>query len=148
MSDDARSDAPVVNAGTIPVRLSKYQDSLQDSFAKEVASQATRMEDLAKLLISLNLAIPALYGAVIKLTQGDKAIMSGLLILIAFAAWLFALGLALVTLLPVKNRVNPNNLAALEKYFAANAYRKQNLVIASSFLTFFGICLVIFGLVL
>lgn len=147
MSDDA-SNVPVVDAGKITVRPSKYQDSLQDSFAKEVANQATRMDDLAKQLISLNLAIPALYGAVLKLTQGDGATVSGWLVFIAFFSWLVALGLALITLLPVKNKADPNKLAALEQYFSATAQRKQKLVIAASLLTFFGVCLVIFGLVL
>lgn len=145
---DTPNEAPVVNAGTLPVRPSKYHESLQDSLAKDVANQAGRMEDLAKLLISLNLAIPALYGAVLKLTQGATATISGVLILIAFASWLVALGLAFMVLLPVKTKVNPNNLLALEKYFATTAERKQMLVMIASLTTFFGICLVIFGLVL
>ena len=147
MTDDA-SVVPVVDAGKIHVRPTKYQDSLQDSLAKDVANQATRMDDLAKQLISLNLAIPALYGAVLKLTQGDGATVSGWLVFIAFFSWLVSLGLALITLLPIKNKVDPNNLSALEKYFSASAQRKQKLVIAASLLTFFGVCLVIFGLVL
>lgn len=147
MSDNP-SDVPVAEAGKIQVRPSKYQDSLQDSFAKDVANQAGRMDDLAKQLISLNLAIPALYGAVLKLTQGDGATVSGWLVFIAFFSWLVALGLALVTLIPVKNKVDANQLSSLESYFKSTAQRKQKLVIASSLLSFFGVCLVIFGLVL
>ncbi|WP_020558375.1 hypothetical protein [Thiofilum flexile] len=145
---DTHDDVPVVNAGTIPVRPSKYQESLQDSFAKDVANQAGRMEDLAKILINLNLAIPALYGAVLKLTQDETSTISGVLILIAFTSWLVALGLAFLVLLPVKTKVNPNSIPALETYFATQALRKQKLVMSASLTTFFGICLVIFGLVL
>ena len=59
-----------------------------------------------------------------------------------------ALGIAFMVLLPVKTHVNPNNLQALEKYFASTAERKQKLVMIASLTTFFGICLVIFGLVM
>ena len=142
------SDVPIAEAGKIQVRSSKYQESLQDSFAKEVATQASRMDDLAKQLISLNLAIPALYGAVLKITQGDSGTVSGWLVFIAFLSWLVALGFALVSLLPIRNKVDPNQLAALETYFKSTAQRKQILLIASSLISFFGICLVIFGLVL
>jgi hypothetical protein len=148
MSDTSPTDAPIVNAGTIPVRPTKYIESLQDSLAKEVANQATRMDDLAKLLITINLAIPALYGAIIKLSQTPANALPSLLIIIAFASWLGSLWLAIVALLPVKNRVDPNNLPAIERYFSANATRKQTNVVSASFLTFFGICLVIFGLIL
>lgn len=146
MSDETSATVSVVEV-EIP-RFTKYDEGLQDSFAKDVTSSVTRMEELAKQLISLNLAIPAIYGSVLKLTQGDSATQADVLILIAFIAWLAALGLALATLVSVKDHVNPDNSQAIEAYFLRHARRKQILVIASSLISFFGICLAVFGFIL
>lgn len=76
------------------IPLSKFDESVLDSFAKDVAAQATRMDDLAKQLITLNLAIPGLYASVLKLVSGDAAQMTDTTSLtITFAAWLLSLGL-------------------------------------------------------
>jgi hypothetical protein len=54
----------------VKLRLSAVDESLLDSFAKDVAAQATRFDELAKQLISLELAIPGVYAAILKLLSG------------------------------------------------------------------------------
>jgi hypothetical protein len=52
---------------------SKSESLLREKFAESVAGQSDLMDQLARQLITLELAIPGLYATVLKLTQGDKA---------------------------------------------------------------------------
>lgn len=129
------------------IPLSKFDESVLDSFAKDVAAQATRMDDLAKQLITLNLAIPGLYASVLKLVSGDAAQMTDTTSLtITFAAWLLSLGLAFVSLLPQHYAVMANNLTHMQQYFYASAKRKYWLVGTACACSFFGVCFAVFSL--
>lgn len=127
--------------------LSKYDESLLDLFAKDVSAQATRLDDLAKQLITLNIAIPGLYATVLKFISGDKAVVNDpVLLLITFAAWLLALGFALASLFPQRHQVDPDSLSEIETFFYRSAQHKRKLLAAASLLSFFGICFAVFSL--
>jgi hypothetical protein len=67
--------------------LSKADEILLECFVKDVAEQATRLDDLAKQLITLEIAIPGLYAAALKLVSGDQATLAQpLLLLFALTA--------------------------------------------------------------
>ena len=129
------------------IPLSKFDESVLDSFAKDVAAQATRMDDLAKQLITLNLAIPGLYAAVLKLVAGDAGKMTDVTFLvIAFGAWLLSLGLAFVSLFPAQYAVESDNLSQMQDYFFHSAKRKYWLIAAASGCSFFGVCFAVFSM--
>lgn len=129
------------------IPLSKFDESLLDNFAKDVSAQATRMDDLAKQLITLNIAIPGLYAAILKFVSGEKAVVTDhLLLFITFGAWLLSLGLAFVSLFPERYEAAADSLADIQQYFYQSAKRKFWLVGAASLCSFFGICFAIFGM--
>ena len=53
--------------------LDKIDEALRESFAKDIAEQASRLDELAKQLITLDIAIPGLYAAILKLVSGETA---------------------------------------------------------------------------
>lgn len=127
--------------------VSKYDEALLDTFAKDVAAQATRLDDLAKQLITLNIAIPGLYATVLKFISGEKAVVNDpLLLLITFAAWLLALGFALASLFPQRYQVDPDSPSEIETFFYRSAQHKRKLLAAASLFSFFGICFAVFSL--
>ncbi|MFN3785908.1 MAG: hypothetical protein ACK4RS_03605 [Thiothrix sp.] len=127
--------------------LSKYDKSLLDNFAKDIAAQSTRLDDLAKQLITLNIAIPGLYATVLKFISGDEAVVNDpVLLLITFTAWLLALGFALASLFPQRYQVDPDSLSEIETFFYRSAQRKRKWLAAASLLSFFGICFTVFSL--
>ncbi len=136
---------PALDVQALP--LSKVDESVLDSFAKDIAAQATRMDDLAKQLITLNLAIPGLYATVLKLISGDQGLLQQpVLLLITFGLWLSSLGLAFVSLFPERYEVEEDNLSQIRQFFYASAKRKFWLVGSASALSFFGICFAVFSL--
>ena len=78
---------------------------LLEEFKKEVVKQSDRMDDLAKELFKLELAIPGIYATVLKLFVDRNTQLSGHLVLGAFLCWAAALGLTLWGLSPKKREV-------------------------------------------
>jgi len=133
---------------TRPVTSS--ESVLRDKFAESIAGQSELMDKLAQQLITLELAIPGLYAAVLKLTAGDAATVPvnnwfyG-----AFGCWSVALLLALVSLIPRTWKVDPTLLKAdatskggvlgLEDFFRKSAAYKRWLLIPSAVLFALGI---------
>jgi hypothetical protein len=56
---------------TVP--LSRQDQLLRDKLIEDIAGQSARMDELARQLIALELAVPGLYATVLKLVAGDKA---------------------------------------------------------------------------
>jgi hypothetical protein len=138
-------DQPNIAMSVAP--SSKYDETLLDSFAKDIAAQATRLDDLAKQLITLDLAIPGLYATILKFISGEKAAVDDpLLLLITFAAWLLALGLALVSLFPGRYRIDRDSISDIEEFFYHSAQRKRVLLSIASVCSFFGMCFAVFSL--
>lgn len=129
------------------IPLSKFDEILLDNFAKDVTAQATRMEDLAKQLIALNIAIPGLYATVLKFVHGEKAIMTNhRWLIMTLIAWLLSLGLAFVGLFPVRYKAAADSLGDLQRYFYHSARRKFWWVAMAGLCSFLGMGLAIYSL--
>ncbi len=131
---------------------SKSDEELEKGFVTAIIDQPKLLDELAKQLVTLNLAIPGLYATALKLIGGDDAVVnSAIMIGGAFFCWFVALALSLVSLTsrqwPVdrsKLRSNkpsaPGQPLSIEEFFAASARYKRVLLIAASFCCFVGIC--------
>ncbi len=141
----ADNDPPVYQAEGMP--LSKVDEKLLECFASDVAAQANRMDDLAKQLITLNIAVPGVYAAVLKLLSGgDQAIGNVTSIGVSFVLWLLALGLSLACLLPQKREVDPDDLLAIQRYFSDSASAKLKYLVWACISSFFGIVLAVLSI--
>ncbi|MCP4700127.1 MAG: hypothetical protein GY862_25235 [Gammaproteobacteria bacterium] len=97
------SDAPVRTHQ--PSALDKH---LQEKFAEDIVKQSERLDELAKQLFTLELAIPGLYVGILKLASGSKLLPSGAMPLwVPFMFWMLALLATLTGLFPLRYRVNP-----------------------------------------
>ncbi len=145
---DAVSNRPVIIDGeTTP--LGEFDKALLNSFAHDMTAQTKRFDNLAKMLLGLNIAIPGLYAAVLRLTLNPHvALLQSPLLWVAFVAWLLSLGFALVSLLPNQHTIDPDNMTAIEHYYRDQAQRKWRLMTAATFSSFFGICFAVFSLIL
>jgi len=131
----------------LPARASCCGTSLIEG----IAGQSARMDDLARQLIALELAVPGLYATALKLIVGSQGTIpvDGWLAL-TFACWGLALVFALRALVPRKYRVDRNRLFAeeedregplsIEGYFRHSALYKRRLLLPSCGLFFAGIC--------
>jgi len=124
--------------------LDKIDEVLRESFAKDIVDQAARLDDLAKQLITLEIAVPGAYAAILKLASGEAATLSNpWLSVAAFIAWFAALGLTLLALIPLRRQVDPDSLTDIQNYFTDSAARKLRCVIPASVLTLLGIGLAV-----
>ena len=108
---------------------------LQQKFAERYAAQAEQMDALARQMITLEMAVPALYAALLALLYGDKATVTpSPLVYITFGLWLLALVLTFVALFPRPykvdtsiQRADPNaatDVLGIEDFFRASARHK------------------------
>lgn len=131
------------------VPLSKIDETLLVKFAEDVAAQAARLDDLAKQLIPLCIAVPGIYAAVLKLVVGDQAVVPRTdLTLLAFLAWLLALGLSIAALLPERQAVDPDSLTEIRNYFSESAGRKYLILCFACLCSFSGIVLAVLSIFL
>ncbi|MBK8454845.1 MAG: hypothetical protein WAQ53_03955 [Thiofilum sp.] len=150
------SELPKINA----IPKTKAEEALVTSFYQDVAAQAERFDKFALELIKLQLAIPALYAAVLKLAAGGDAKENALVLGVVFTLWLLAAALSFISLFPAeKYRVNPllaiedpqsadesgESPLAINTYFRLSARRKLRLLTASCLLSFLGIALAIYS---
>jgi cytochrome c biogenesis factor len=123
---------------------------MRQKFYESLAAQSDLMDKVSAQLLTLELAIPGLYAAVLKLVSGDKATVAlSPFFYLTFACWLLVLALTLVAIIPKKWKVNPELLRqtpqkmaaelGIEDFFEKSAERKRGLIIASSLLFFAGI---------
>jgi len=128
---------------------------LREKFHESIAAQSDLMDKLSERLLTLELAIPGLYAAALKLVRGADATVafSGALYW-TFGFWLAALALTLIALIPRKWVVDPTVLKqdpkkfaeglGIEDFFERSALYKRRLIIASSVLFFAGIVSAVF----
>ncbi len=91
--------------------LTPAEQFLHERFMEERVQQTARLDELAKQLLTLELAIPGLYAAVLKLVQGTAAtLVHGPLLWATFLLWFVALAASLTCLFPFAYRVNPDLL--------------------------------------
>jgi hypothetical protein len=130
--------------------LSKPGDqALLDAYYQEPIKQAERFVDLSKELFKLELAIPGIYAAALRLVGGEQSV-SRIGVLIAFAFWTFALILTLRAIFPRKYEVLENVVRSvrptlgqgslsIEEYFQRSMLDKRRLLLGSIPLFFAGI---------
>lgn len=136
----------------IPIRpLTDNEKLLREKFYESITAQSDLMDKLSGHMLTLELAIPSLYAAVLKLVYGEDATSTlSLAFFITFGCWLLALALTLAALTPRKWRVNPSILRqdparikidglGIEDFFERSAQYKRGLLIASSILFFVGV---------
>ncbi|WP_018014562.1 hypothetical protein [Teredinibacter turnerae] len=124
---------------------SPTDDILRQKFDEEIAAQITRMDELGKLLITIELSVPGLYATALKLVQGMQAIVTGIEVAIAFFCWFVALLMTLWAVLPKKYNVDRNVIyiehsteadqaLSIEAFFQSSAqYKYCRLLIACGF---------------
>ena len=132
---------------------SKGDEELEKGFVTAIIDQPKLLDELAKQLVTLGLAIPGLYATVLKFIGGDAAVAKSTgLIVGAFLCWFFSLLLSLGSLTPRKWKVDQAILRrekpaasgqplSVEEFFVASARYKRRLLIAASLFCFVGICL-------
>lgn len=139
---------------TIP--LNEGETKLLEKFHEDIARQSERMDELAKQLITLELAIPGLYAATLKLVSGDKAtVQTDLWFWSTLVCWLVALILALGALIPRYYKVDTHLLQGkdpdtgaigVKDYFTQSAGYKRWLLIGSSVTFYLGIIAAVIAL--
>lgn len=137
--------------------VSENENILRKKFYEHVAAQSDLMDKLAERLLTLELGIPGLFAAALKLMRGnDATLVINPALYLAFGLWLLALALTLVALTPRKWTVDVGVLKqdpkkfseglGIQDYFERSALHKRRLLIASSILFFAGIFSAIFTL--
>lgn len=142
MSDDILETSPA----------SPDAEFLVQEYWKETVKQADRMDDLAKELFKLEVAIPGLYVTALKLFADKGGRISGY-VMWAFICWGLALVVTLWGLIPKRYRVMMDAVErvqepifrdgrmTIKQYFSAVAGRKRWFLIVASALFFIGIVL-------
>ncbi len=136
--------------------LTDDDNILQQKYIEAVVGQAELMDKLGTQLITLELAIPGLYATVLKLVQGQDAILpaNAGLVYVTFACWLAALLLTMIAIVPKKWNVNQQVMIqdprhyeseglGIEDFFNQSARYKMRLLIPASLLLWLGIFLAV-----
>jgi hypothetical protein len=145
-------EAPIL---TRPV--SDNSKLLRQKFYEQYAAQNEQMDKLAGQLLTVELAIPGIYAAVLKLTQGaDATVAVNNWLYLTFGCWLIALLLTLTSLIPRRWKVDPSVLKddpagrsqaiSLETYFHRSATYKRRLIVAATLFFWLGIVGAVFML--
>lgn len=143
MANELQSPEPEVSVAPV----SRYDSVLQERLAQEVSEQSKRLDDLARQLITLNIAVPGLYASLLRYMSGsDATVEDPLLLVFIFFPWLLALGLAFVSLFPLNYRVDPDSPSDIEGYFSKTAKRKLVWLTLAGFFSFVGISFSVFSL--
>ncbi|MEI2743321.1 MAG: hypothetical protein V9G63_13005 [Candidatus Competibacter sp.] len=122
--------------------------ALLDAYYQEPIKQAERFADLAKELFKLELAIPGIYAAALRLVEPPAANKIG--VLIAFLLWAAAMILTLRAMIPRRYTVLESVVRSdqparrgeplsIEEYFQRSLQDKKILSLASIPLFFGGI---------
>jgi hypothetical protein len=108
-------------------------------YVEAIAAQSELMDKLGYQLITLELAIPGLYAAVLKLTEGDKATvdLNGWFVA-TFGFWLVALALTVWAVLPRFYRVDTEIIdggtaesLGIKQFFNESAQFKRRRIIVA-----------------
>ncbi|NTV66734.1 MAG: hypothetical protein HGB06_03460 [Chlorobaculum sp.] len=132
---------------------STADEELEKGLVAAMIGQPKLLDELAKQMVTLCLAIPGLFATVLKLTGGDEAVLPvSCLVFWAFGCWLVALLLSLASLVPVTRKVDrqvvrraqpatKGQSLSIEEFFTQSAKYKRRLLVAAALLCFAGIAL-------
>ena len=121
---------------------------LIEEFGREIIKQGERLDDVAKELFKLELAIPGIYAAALRLVV-DKDVISKMIV-VAFAFWSVALGLTLWSIFPKRysvlrsvarwaDKCTSSNKMSIEEFYTESTRRKYRLLLGASICFFCGI---------
>ena len=124
---------------------------LLGEFRREIIRQGERVDDLAKELFKMELAVPGVYIALLKTFEG-RGIGSEWVVAAVFACWAIAVCLTIFELFPRTYRILegvvdrasspfPSRDLTIRDYFVVVAGRKRRLLIISCFAFFAGVAL-------
>lgn len=128
---------------------SPEESFLLEEYWKETVKQADRMDELARELFKLEIAIPGLYVTALKLFSNKGGRFSDW-ILAAFVCWALALIATLCGLTPKNYKIHENAVdrvldasikegLTIREYFYEAAHWKRIFLIAASVLFFAGV---------
>jgi hypothetical protein len=129
--------------------VSPAEQALLDAYYQEPVKQADRFVDLARELLKLELAIPGIYAAALRLVSREQSANPNW-VFIAFSLWLIALVLTLCALFPRRYQVLEQAIRhvrpdhgkgplSIKEYFQKSARVKRLLLLWAVPLFFCGI---------
>ena len=106
---------------------------IKEKYLESISRQPGLMDDVAKQLLTLELAIPGIYVTVLKLISGkdEKLSISGDLYFV-FVCWPASLVCIVIALLPRIYKVNVDDHTAIREYFFKTALYKFIWLAAST----------------
>lgn len=148
MADPPTPHTPPTHDDEPPVFASRPptagERALVEKFHERLADQSKLMDELAKQMITVEMAVPGAYAAVLALLRGQEATLpAGPLLPVAFGGWLAALALTFIALFPRDYRVDRSILRAdpadeggplgVEDFFRKTAeYKRRLLALAAA----------------
>ena len=146
---DVNDEEEVVVFATRPVEPG--EEALRAKFFERYADQAKQMDELGRQMITIELAVPGIYAAVLALLQGQNATLgSGWLVTATFGLWFVSMVLTFVSLFPRKYKVDPSILIGEEQgmgvatFFHKSAEYKRLLLVAAALIFWAGIVAALF----
>lgn len=128
--------------------LSIIDKVLKEKFAEDIVNQSKLMDELGKLLITVELGTPALYATTLKLISGENPTLQGGVFLgLTFFLWLIALFLSLFAIFPKKYKINSSRLDQIENFYHESAAMKAKILLVSLIIFFIGIGCSIFTII-
>lgn len=131
----AAEPPPVIYASRPPDAADRV---LAERFFEGLADQGKQMDELARQMIAVELAVPGLYASILALLRGqDATLPDGRLVVLTFGCWLAALALSFAALFPRRYRVDPTlvrgapadaGALSLEAFFDRSAAWKRRLL--------------------
>ena len=144
-----KDDLPIIQ------HLDSNSKYLHQKLYENIAAQSDRMDTISERLLTLELAIPALYATILKLTAGEDATLKlNWVFYLTFICWGVALVLTWLAIIPKQWKVDEtilkqdpdlfNEALGIEDFFNKTASYKRRLTIASSMFVFLGVIFAVF----
>ncbi|MCK5725748.1 MAG: hypothetical protein KAH22_02840 [Thiotrichaceae bacterium] len=127
--------------------LHHYNQFMQERFSESIADQNRQMDNLARQLLTVELAISGLFITVLKLVNGTNPLEFNGAVSFIFSCWFIALILNIMAMLPRDyNNVNPDSPDEIKQFFKESARFKLILLLPSLFLFIAGIAIIVYDL--
>ena len=135
--------------------LNENEEFLRKNFYESIVMQNEILDKICERLVTLELTVPSLYAAIIRLVHGNNGVVIiNSALYITFACWFISLILIMMALLPRRWKVdpsvirqNPHNLSdglGIEDFYEKSANYKHWLIILSSAIFFLGVFFALF----
>ncbi|HHJ13231.1 MAG TPA: hypothetical protein ENJ79_02485 [Gammaproteobacteria bacterium] len=126
----------------------KEEAFIREKYDESFSAQGELMDNVAKQLLTLELAIPGLYATALKLVSGkDGGVPVSGHLSWAFYAWLFSLVCVVIAITPRPYTVDLEDYASIRDFFARSARWKYAFILASVSAFVFGLIQLILDLV-